>query len=57
MRFEPMHEKYRHPAYPETEEVYLARDSYPEDFYNDWVEDANNYEVDMVVGELVSTKK
>ena len=42
MRFEPMDEKYRHRAYPETEEVYLARDSYPTDFYNDSVEDANN---------------
>ena len=44
MRFEPMDEKYR--AYPEIEEVYLARDSYPEDFYDDYwqeaVEDANN---------------
>jgi hypothetical protein len=42
MRFEPMDEKYRHRGHPETEEVYLARDSYPTDFYNDWVEDANN---------------
>jgi hypothetical protein len=36
MRFEPMDEKYRHRAYPETEEAY------PGDLYDDWVEDANN---------------
>ena len=36
-----MDEKYRHRGHPETEEVYLARDSYSADFYNDWVEDAN----------------
>lgn len=56
MRFEPRDEKYR--GYLETEEVYLARDSYPEKFYDDYwlegIDDTNNQEADMVVDELVN---
>ena len=60
MRFEPRDEKYR-AAYLETEEVYLARDSYPEKFYDDYwlegIDDTNNQAVDMIVDELVTNHK
>ena len=42
-------------------EVYLARDSFPEKFYDDyWLEgndDINNQAVDMIVDELVTNHK
>jgi hypothetical protein len=55
MRLEHQDDKYR--ILHEPEETYLARDSYPEKFYDDYwqegVDDLNNQEVDIIVDRMV----